>query len=286
MGGLSTVGLAAHAAGSGAAPCLRARTGSPRYAARPRHPLARPRRSGGSRGAWGGRRGREAIPGAGAVPGACAPGRPGKAPLTKGGSVQTPRPGPGRRPPRAGGGRRRRGRRRRELPPIPGGRRHRAWRAPKGGWHRRAREGVGGPGHGLCAQGAPVGALVRVGTCEWGRLTRETGRCTSPTQGFLCLLHTRLCLQLSNLGTEEARTPACWGGREGCLGPGSAPLSTPRVSGERVGRREGVMRVLKAQRCVKRFRALCGFTSPRGKAMRLSLLCMGKLSHLPHDATS
>lgn len=171
-------------------------------------------------------------------------------------------------------------------PPIPGGRRHRAWRAPKGGWHRRAREGVGGPGHGLCAQGAPVGALVRVGTCEWGRLTRETGRCTSPTQGFLCLLHTRLCLQLSNLGTEEARTPACWGGREGCLGPGSAPLSTPRVSGERVGRREGVMRVLKAQRCVKRFRALCGFTSPRGKAMRLSLLCMGKLSHLPHDATS
>lgn len=39
------------------------------------------------------------------------------------------------------------------------------------------------------------------------------------------------------------------------------------------------MRVLKAQRCVKRFRALCGFTSPRGKAMRLPLLYMGKLSH-------
>lgn len=69
---------------------------------------SRPGRSGGSAGAWGGRLGREAIPGAGAVPGPCAPGRPGKAPLTKGGSVQTPRPRPGRPPPGAGG---------RETPP-------------------------------------------------------------------------------------------------------------------------------------------------------------------------
>lgn len=52
--------------------------------------------------------------------------------------------------------------------------------------------------------GTGEGRGLRVGK------TRETDPCTSPTQGFLCLLHTRLCLQLSNLGTEEAGTPACW----------------------------------------------------------------------------
>lgn len=203
--------------------------------------------------------------------------------------MQTPRPGPGRPPPRAGGGRRRRGRRQREpTPPPPGGRRHRAWRAPEGGWHRRAREGVGGRcwgsrAHGLRAQGAPVGALVRVWAFDVGRLRRGTGPRTLPTRGFLCLSHTRLCLQLSNLGTEEAGTLACWRGREGRLGPGSAPLSTPRVSGERVGWREGVMRVLKAPRCAKRFRTLSGSVSPRGRAIRLFLLWIGKLSHPCHS---
>lgn len=37
--------------------------------------------------------------------------------------------------------------------------------------------------------------------------------------------------------------------------------------------------VLKAEGFAKRFRALNGFTSPRGRAIRLSLLWMGKLSH-------
>lgn len=41
-----------------------------------------------------------------------------------------------------------------------------------------------------------------------------------------------------------------------------------------------MVRVLKAERFAKPFRALNGFTSPRGGgAIRLSLLWMGKLSH-------
>lgn len=169
------------------------------------------------------------------MPGACTPGRPGKAPLTKGGSVQTPRPGPGRPPPRAGGGRRRRGRRRRESPPPPS---RAAADTASGGLQRElAPPGTGGGRRPSIRAARPV--RTRGGTGEGRGLrvgkTKETDSCTSPTQGFFCLLHTRLCLQLTSLRTEEAGTPACWGRREGRLGPGSAPLSTPTQSVWREG---------------------------------------------------
>lgn len=196
--------------------------------------------------------------------------------------MQTPRPRPGRPPPGAGGGRRRRDRRRRRPPPTAGGRRHRAWRAPAGGWHRQAREGAGGKrggsrAHRQRAQGAHEGALQRV----WAPAVVKpggTGPSTSPTQGFLWLSHTRLCVQLSNFKYRGSRD-SCLRRREGRLGPGSAPLSTLRVSGERVGWREGVVRVPQAERFAKRFRALSGFALPRGRAIRLSLVWTGKLSH-------
>lgn len=204
--------------------------------------------------------------------------------------MQTPRPGPGRPPPRAGGGRRRRGRRQREPTPPPPGRPQTPRLAGTRG--RLAPPGTGGGRRPVL--GFPSARAVRPGRNHGGASegrglrcgeTKEGGQAprTLPTRGFLCLSHTRLCLQLSNLGTEEAGTLACWRGREGRLGPGSAPLSTPRVSGERVGWREGVMRVLKAPRCAKRFRTLSGFMSPRRRAIKLFLLWIGKLSHPCHS---
>lgn len=195
--------------------------------------------------------------------------------------MQTPRPRPGRPPPGAGGGRRRRDGRRRRPPHPRGGRRHRAWRAPAGGWHRRAREGVGGKrggfrAHRQRAQGAQEGALERVGAPDVGRLEGQTPA-LRPLGNFS---GSRTPASVSNypiLSTEEAGTPACWVGR-GVWGQGQRP-SPPPVSGGRVGWREGVVSVLKAERFAKRFRALNGFISPRGRAIRLSLLWMGKLSH-------
>lgn len=216
------------------------------------HPRAPLGRSGGSGGAWGGRQGREAIPGAGAVPWPRAPGRPGKAPRTKGGCVQTPRlcpppaarrlglGGDGDAAGAAAGGYPR--------PPAPGGGRLRAWQAPEGGWHRRARTGVGGQRWGLPGAPAACPGRTRSGAGEGrGLKSAETGTgpCPSPTRGLLCLSLGRLCLQLSNLETEGAGTPARRGGR-GLSGAWVSAPSTPSVSGERVEWREGVMRVLKA----------------------------------------
>lgn len=197
---------------------------STRWVPAPRGPASPPPRPAGQVRRL--RRGREAIPGAGAAPGPCAPGRPEKAPLTKGGSVQTPRPRPGRPPPGAGGGRRRRGRRRREPPP-PGRPQTPRLAGTRG---RLAPPGTGG-GRGP-TRGAP-----RARAAGEGRDLRRGGLGgQAPAlrpRGDFSVSSTLLCLQLSNLGPEEAGTPARrGGGRAGRLGPGSAPLSTPSVWGE------------------------------------------------------
>lgn len=59
--------------------------------------------------------------------------------------MQTPRPRPGRPPPGPEGGDAAGAAAGLDTPPLRrGSRRHRAWRAPQGGWHRGAQEGVGG----------------------------------------------------------------------------------------------------------------------------------------------
>lgn len=178
--------------------------------------------------------------------------------------MQTPRPRPGRPPPGAGGGRRRRDRRRRRLPPPHPGRPQTPRLAGTSG--RLAPPGAGGGRR--QARGLPCAPAARPGRTRGGSgegrgprrgETRGTGPCTSPTRGFLWLSHTRLCVQLSNF-KYRGSWDSCLSGREGRLGPGSAPLSTLRASGERVGWREGAVRVLQAERFAKRFRTLSGFT--------------------------
>lgn len=150
---------------------------------------------------------------------------------------------------------------------------------------RLAPPGAGGGGR--QARGAPVrtgsaprarmkGALERVGAPDVGKREGQAPA-LRPLGDFS---GSRTPASVSNypvLSTEEAGTPACWVGR-GVWGQGQRP-SPPPVSGGRAGWREGVVRLLKAELFTKRFRALNGFTSPRGRAVRLSLLWMGKLSH-------
>lgn len=112
---------------------------------------------------------------------------------------------------------------------APGGHQREAGSAGHG---RGSRADAGGSrAHGPRAQGAPAGPLVRVGACALGDLGGQAPALRP--RGDFSVSSTLLCLQLSNLGPEEAGTPACrGGGREGRLGPGSAPLSTPGVWGE------------------------------------------------------
>jgi hypothetical protein len=169
--------------------------------------------------------------------------------------VRTPRlPPPGRTPhprgpqtPGLAGTRER-------LAPCSGGGRRRAFRAHP----RRALEWVGV-------------------TPGWGARRAQTPA-ESPTS-TVCDSSSRLCLQLSNLRTREPGTPACWGGWEGRLGSGSAPHSTPRVSGERVGWLEAIMRVLETTSFLLSALQAMEFTLPGGRALALSLLWVGKLSH-------
>lgn len=228
-----------HPAGGGAAPCRSARAGSLRPAAR-RPPTPAPGRAGQAAPAgqggysrrWRGARALRARPpreGAAHKGRVCADAPPSaRPPAARGWGRETP-PGP---PP--------------ARTPTPGAA---ADTAP--GWHRRARAGVEGRrgglrAHGPSAQGAPAGPLVRVGTCDLGAWGGQAPALRP--RGDFSVSSTLLCLQLSNLGPEEAGTPARrGGGKEGRLGRGSAPLSTPSVWGKG-GWREGRARVPKAER--------------------------------------
>lgn len=115
----------------------------------------------------------------------------------KEGLCRRPALGPAARRQGLGGGRRRRSRRQRgpPHPSCPGGRRHRAWRATEGGWHRRALEGVDGRRWGL-----PSAQTARP-----GRTRGSAGEGRGPQCG-----ETRRTgpLPFAHLGISPSRAPA------------------------------------------------------------------------------
>jgi hypothetical protein len=175
----------------------------------------------------------------------------------KEGLCRRPALGPAARRQELGGGRRRRDSRRRGPPTPPrGGRRHRAWRAPEGGWHRGAPEGVGSQRRGLrSAQAARPGrtggaAGEGLGDPIVGK-TKGASPYISPTWRLLRVSRNPPLSPIIQFKERGSRDSCLLGRAGGVSGPGSAPPPPP-VSGERVGWRQGVMRDLEAARFAER----------------------------------